>query len=58
MRCFMSNPCGYPHCMEVDCCSCRHFKPMFLGIRVPKMIGKLLYRLESFLRRCTFQNHF
>lgn len=46
---FMSNPCGYSHCMEWECEKCNHFKPHFYRIRVPKWLGNLLYTVEEYM---------
>lgn len=54
MRAFMSNPCGYPNCKIEKCYNCRMFRPKFLGKRVPKIIGKWLYNLET--RLCYSKN--
>ena len=49
MKHFMSNPCGYGHCMEWQCEKCSHFKPRFFGIPVPRWLGWLLYEFEEYL---------
>lgn len=49
MKPFMSNTCGYPYCRDYRCNHCALFKPKFLGIRVPKIIGNWLYDLEAWL---------
>lgn len=49
MKHFMSNPCGYGHCMEWECEKCSHFNPYFYSIKVPKWLGKLLYNLEEYI---------
>lgn len=50
MKYFMSNPCGYGHCMEWQCEKCSHFKPRFFNIPVPRRLGWLLAQL---LKRLT-----
>ena len=49
MKHFMSNPCGYGHCMEWQCEKCPHFKPHFFNIPVPRWLGWLLYEFEEYL---------
>ena len=49
MKHFMSNPCGYDHCMSIDCHKCRHFKPRYRGIPVPRWLGWLLYEHEEYI---------
>ena len=49
MKPFMSNPCGYGHCMDWQCEKCSHFKPRFFSIPVPRWLGKLLYEFEEYL---------
>jgi hypothetical protein len=48
MKFFMSNPCGHPHCQDLFCNGCPHFKPYFYKIRVPKWLGHLLYHIEEY----------
>lgn len=33
--------------MEWECEKCRHFKPRFFGIPVPRKLGEWLYNLEE-----------
>ena len=44
---FMSNPCGFGHCMEWECEKCSQFRPHFFGIPVPRRLGAWLYNLEE-----------
>ena len=46
---FMNNPCGHPHCMDWECEKCKHFKPYFHKIRVPRWLGFLLFNFEEYL---------
>lgn len=50
MKYFMSNPCGYGHCMEWQCEKCSHFKPRFFNIPIPRRLGRLLYEFEEYLQ--------
>ncbi len=45
----MSNNCNHPNCKDGNCEHCIFYKPKFLGIRVPKIVGNWLYRLEMWL---------
>lgn len=51
MKHFMSNSCMHPYCKEEDCKKCFFYKPMFFNIRVPKIIGDILFKLEEKLMR-------
>ena len=51
MKQFMKNPCMHPYCKDTDCGKCFFYKPMFLNIRVPKIIGNWLFKLEDKLMR-------
>lgn len=51
MKPFMGNPCMYPHCMRADCEKCSNYKPTCFGIRVPKWLSNILFRLEARLCR-------
>ena len=44
---FVKNLCKIKSCTEWECEECPHFKPKFLGIPIPKKIGKWLYELEE-----------
>lgn len=46
---FMSNPCGYGNCMSDECEKCPHYKPTFFGVRVPRRLGNILFRIEGWL---------
>ena len=51
MKQFMKNPCMHPYCKNQDCKKCFFYKPMFFNIRVPKIIGNWLFKLEDKLMR-------
>jgi hypothetical protein len=51
MLVFMGNPCGYGNCMSTECEKCPHYKPTFFGIRVPRWLGNLLFKIEFLLYR-------
>lgn len=51
MKCFMGNPCGNPNCMYGDCPYCSAFTPTFFGIKVPRWLGKILFKFEAWLFR-------
>lgn len=46
MKPFMSKNCGHPHCRSVNCDKCYFYRPAAFGIRVPRWLGNLLYKLE------------
>ena len=48
---FMRNPCNHPNCASVSCNKCFFYKPMIFNIRVPKIIGNILFKLEEKLMR-------
>lgn len=48
---FMSNPCNHPNCTSADCNKCFFYKPMIFNIRVSKIIGNILFKLEEKLMR-------
>lgn len=48
---FMENNCYHPYCKETDCEKCFFFNPKFLGIRVPKFLGNILFKLEDKIMR-------
>lgn len=51
MRPFMENICMHPHCMNPTCEECSFFTPKAFGIRVPKRLGLVLFKLEESLYR-------
>ena len=44
---FMTNACYHPYCKSVNCEKCFFYNPKFLGVRVPRFIGNLLFKLEE-----------
>ena len=50
MKNFMGNPCGYGNCMSIECEKCSHYKPTFFGMRVPKWLGNLLFKVGFLLQ--------
>lgn len=46
MKTFMTNNCYHPYCKSVNCEKCFFYSPRFFGIRVPKFLGNILYKLE------------
>lgn len=48
---FIDNPCGYGNCMSTECEKCPHYKPTFFGIRVPRWLGNILFKIEFLLQR-------
>lgn len=48
---FMGNPCGYGNCMSTECEKCPHYKPTFYGVRVPRWLGNILFKIEYILWR-------
>lgn len=51
MKHFMSNLCMHPYCKRADCEKCFFYKPVFLGVSVPKKVGNFLFRVEDLLFR-------
>lgn len=51
MLIFMGNPCGYGNCMSDECEKCPYYKPTFFGIRVPRWLGNILFKIEFLLYR-------
>ena len=47
---FMGNPCGYGNCMSTECERCPHYKPTFFGVRVPRWLGNVLFRIEFLIQ--------
>lgn len=48
---FMGNPCGYGNCLSEECEKCSHYKPTFFGMRVPRWLGNILFRVEFSLQK-------
>ena len=46
---FMGNPCGYGNCLSDECEKCSHYKPTFFGVRVPRRLGNILFKIEGWL---------
>lgn len=46
---FMTNTCYHPHCKQTNCEECFFYSPRFFGIRVPRFIGNILYKIEHIL---------
>ena len=46
---FMGNPCGYGNCMSTQCEKCPHYKPTFFGMKVPRWLGNILFRIETLI---------
>lgn len=55
MKCFMGNPCGFGYCKRSDCEKCGMYKPTVYGIRVPRFVGNLGFKLEVWLWRMYFR---
>lgn len=51
MRPFMGNPCGYGYCMSSECEKCPHYTPTCFGVKVPRWLGNILFRVEQRLFR-------
>lgn len=51
MKPFMENPCMGGRCMRTDCKRCTRYTPTCFGIRVPRWLGNILFRLEEWLFR-------
>ena len=50
MKLFMDNPCGFGNCMSTECEKCSHYKPTFFGMRVPRWLGNILFRIEFLMQ--------
>ena len=51
MKNFMGNPCGYGNCQSTECKKCPHYKPIFFGMRVPRYLGNILFRIEFLIQK-------
>lgn len=51
MKPFMGNPCMHGHCMRTDCEKCWAYTPTCFGVKVPRWLGNILFRLEEWLFR-------
>ena len=58
MRNFMGNPCGFGNCMSTECKKCSHYQPTFLGMRIPKKLGNILYKIQNIINRSVSSGSF
>lgn len=57
MKTFMGNPCMHGYCMIINCNKCRFYTPTCFGIKVPKWLGNLLFKLEWWLSSRNVKNN-
>lgn len=46
MKPFMGNLCGFGNCLSTSCDKCGHYKPTLLGIKIPRKLASLFFKLE------------
>jgi hypothetical protein len=45
----MGNPCGRGRCKDTTCDLCGLYSPTILGVRVPRWLGSIGFKLEEWL---------